>query len=446
VLVVLALALFFVGRAWVENYLGSAAFQQLVATRIGGTLEAQTELDRLHYSAMNLQSDGLRARGSEEAAFSRMNLQQIRAELSLRRFFDRIWQVDRLEVQRLALDLDGPRVLLPAAAPVGHARSGGLLSGWMPDRVEIGSAFIRELNLDWGRPEADADSRRGHLHGVAIELAPQDGGWRIDGRGGDLIHEGFPSLDVTRLQIRYRQPMLFVQSAELRQGERGTLNITGEVQLKESLDLQVKLASVDVTPLLPPDWRARLHGSLAGDVNIRTRLPAQTPPTLSGTLRLEDGQLEALPVLDQIAVFTRMQQFRRLALSTASGDFHHDGVRLRVSNFAAESRGLLRLEGKFVVVGGAIDGDFQVGITPAALQWLPGSQERVFTVARGGYLWTPMRVTGPLDKPQEDLSGRLAVAAGSAIIETVEKTGREAIETGKDAAKGVLDLLNPLFR
>jgi hypothetical protein len=141
-----------------------------------------------------------------------------------------------------------------------------------------------------------------------------------------------------------------------------------------------------------------------------------------------------------------MQQFRRLALSTASGDFHHDGVRLRVSNFAAESRGLLRLEGKFVVVGGAIDGDFQVGITPAALQWLPGSQERVFTVARGGYLWTPMRVTGPLDKPQEDLSGRLAVAAGSAIIETVEKTGREAIETGKDAAKGVLDLLNPLFR
>jgi hypothetical protein len=117
-----------------------------------------------------------------------------------------------------------------------------------------------------------------------------------------------------------------------------------------------------------------------------------------------------------------------------------------VTNFAAESRGLLRLEGSFDVFGGAIDGQFQVGITPAALQWLPGSQERVFTVARGGYLWTPMRVTGPLDRPHEDLSGRLAVAAGGAVLETLEKTGRDAIETGTDAAKSVLDLLNPLFR
>jgi hypothetical protein len=93
-----------------------------------------------------------------------------------------------------------------------------------------------------------------------------------------------------------------------------------------------------------------------------------------------------------------------------------------------------------------IDGTFQVGVTPASLQWLPGSQERVFTQQRGGYVWTPMRVTGPARKPQEDLSPRLIAAAQRAVIEGVESTVRDTIKSGKDAAKGALDLLMPLFK
>jgi hypothetical protein len=94
----------------------------------------------------------------------------------------------------------------------------------------------------------------------------------------------------------------------------------------------------------------------------------------------------------------------------------------------------MRIEGAFTVVGGQIDGTFQVGVTPSSLQWLPGSQERVFTVARAGYLWTPMRLTGAIEHPSEDLTPRLAAAASGAIIRNVEGTVRET-------AKGVLDLL-----
>jgi hypothetical protein len=81
-----------------------------------------------------------------------------------------------------------------------------------------------------------------------VDLTPQDGGWRVEGRGGVLTQEGFPSLDVKQLQMRYREPTLFVQSAELRQGERGTLRVSGEVRFKEALDLEVKLDAVDVGP------------------------------------------------------------------------------------------------------------------------------------------------------------------------------------------------------
>ena len=90
-----------------------------------------------------------------------------------------------------------------------------------------------------------------------------------------------------------------------------------------------------------------------------------------------------------------------------------------------------------------IDGTFQVGVTPGSLQWLPGSQAKVFTESRGGYVWAPMRLTGPANKPNEDLSKRLIAAAQGAAIEAVQDAAGQAVKTGKDALKGALDLLLP---
>jgi hypothetical protein len=255
-----------------------------------------------------------------------------------------------------------------------------------------------------------------------------------------------PGLEVGAVRLRYKEPALFVQSAELRQGATGTVNAEGEVRFGERLDLHAKLAGIDVTPLLSNDWRVRLRGKLDGEVRVQSALPATDSPVVSGSLRLSEGQLEALPVLDEIALFTGLQQYRRLPLSRASADFQQDGGTLRATNFVAESDGLIRIEGGFTVANGAIDGTFQVGVTPASLQWLPGSQARVFTESRGAYLWAPMRLAGPLDKPREDLSPRLAAAAKDAVIEKVGSTVIEATKTGKDAIKGALDLLMPLVK
>jgi hypothetical protein len=184
-----------------------------------------------------------------------------------------------------------------------------------------------------------------------------------------------------------------------------------------------------------------LHGSISGEIDVRTPLPMNNALIVSGKLSLDNGQLEALPVLDQIATFTRLQQFRTLKLTRASADFRQENQRITVQNFVAESVGLIRMEGAFTVQNGMIEGAFEVGVTPSSLQWLPGSQERVFTQTRGGYVWTPMRLTGPLDKPEEDLSPRLAAAAKGAIIDGVENGVRGTIETGKGVIKGALDLI-----
>jgi hypothetical protein len=82
-------------------------------------------------------------------------------------------------------------------------------------------------------------------------------------------------------------------------------------------------------------------------------------------------------------------------------------------------------------------------VTPSSLQWLPGSQAKVFTESRGGYVWAPMRLSGPANKPNEDLTKRLAAAAQGAAIEAVQDAAGKAVDAGKSAVKSALDLLLP---
>lgn len=440
---VLLVAAYFVGRAWVENYLRSDAFRRFVSQKTAETLHAEGEFEPLHFTGLSVYSDGFKARGSEKAAFSSLALDQVRAELSLRRLRERVWQIDHIDVQRLEVGINGSRITLPEpdvlAAPTPSRGSG---SGWLPNRVEIATADFRTVDASWGQQPAQA----GSLRGLALAAEMQNGAWMLNGSGGRVEQAGYPGLELKSLRARYLAPTLIIQGAELRQGATGVITAEGDVNFEEKADMRLKLAGVDVTPLLSPDWRMRLHGQLGGEVRVQSPLPATAPPTITGTVRLSQGQLEALPILDQIALFTQLQQYRRLSLSNASASFRQEAGKLTVTNMVIESEGLIRLEGGFTIANGQIAGDFQVGVTSASLQWIPGSQERIFTVARNGYLWTPMHVAGPVNSPGEDLSPRLAAAIPGALIEKGGTIIQGATDTTKDVIKGSLDYLMPLFK
>ena len=444
ILFVLLVVAFFVVRSLIDSYLRSEGFQKFVAAKAGHTLHADAELAPLHFSGSEIFADGFRARGGREAAFADLQLEQIRTEISLRRFFEKVWQIEHFEVQRLRVDLTGPRsdrpvepTANPLEAPKTERAAASDSSGWLPNRVELGRAVVRDTQIVWPG---------GGLRGTLLNLRPHEGGWQIVGQGGRIEYANLPPLDVTSLQLRYRAPSLYVNSAELRQPNGGSVQATGEIDFEKQLDLRLVLVNVSTTPYLSDDWRVRMKGNLSGEVTVRSALPVIGAPQIKGSLKLTEGELTALPVLDQIAAFTRTQQFRRLNLSNASGDFQQDGARLSVTKFVAESDGLIRMEGAFVVENGQIDGTFQVGVTPGSLQWLPGAQAKVFTESRGGYLWAPMRLTGAVNKPSDDLTPRLVAAAQGAVIEGVQNAAGEAIKTGKDAIKGALDLLLPSTR
>lgn len=428
---------FLIGRMMIESYLRSDNFRQFVANKAGVSLKSQCELAPLQYTGMSVYTDNFTAQGGESASFSKISLDQFRAEISLRKFFDHVWQVDQVDIQRLMVDLTGPRVDIPNPGSSASKGSEAVATkpGWLPNRVEITSTTIHDANALW---------KGGAMKGATFTVTPENNGWSLVGQGGKINQENLPALDIEKLRLFARDKSVFIKEAEFRQGHDGTLKASGEAVAEDHLDLQTTIDNFSVTPFLSGDWRVRLTGNVSGEINVRTPLPVPASGVpLSGSLHLNHGELTALPVLDQIATFTAMQQFRHLNLSRAEGDFSQDGKRLDVTKFVLEAEGLLRIEGSFTVQNSIIHGSFQVGVTPSSLQWLPGSREKVFKDQRGAYVWTPMTLDGPLDKPKEDLTPRLVQAMQGAVIDTATNAVEQGIKTGQDAIKGALQLFGP---
>ena len=141
-----------------------------------------------------------------------------------------------------------------------------------------------------------------------------------------------------------------------------------------------------------------------------------------------------------------------MSLQELSGNYEWTKGSLQITNLVAESKGLLRLEGSCVITdAGGITGALRVGVTPQTLQWIPGSRERVFTVAQNGYVWTDVKISGSLKDLREDLTPRLVAAMqdetihqGTKIIRELPNAARgRARRTGCLVSVGKLSLLGP---
>jgi hypothetical protein len=201
--------------------------------------------------------------------------------------------------------------------------------------------------------------------------------------------------------------------------EDGTWQIRGEVTGSRIQDV------------IAEDWKRRFMGPL--DFSFEVTGKPNTESKLTGHLRIKDGLLTALPLLDKISAYANTSRFRRLSLNEASLDFEKIGENIKLTNIVLSSEGLVRVEGVMEIEGNEIlKGDLRIGITPGTLAHIPGAETKVFQRGDLGLLWTPLNVSGTLDAPQEDLSDRLVAAAKERMFELLPGIGEYALKfTGK---------------
>ncbi|MGH7936799.1 MAG: hypothetical protein ACREF8_07300, partial [Chthoniobacterales bacterium] len=170
---------------------------------------------------------------------------------------------------------------------------------------------------------------------------------------------------------------------------------------------------------------------LAGNAHIRAPL-THGDVHVTADLRLIDGQIESVPLLDRLASFTGYKRFRQVPLTRGSVAVTRAAGTTTLKNLIVESAGLLRVEGSCQIIRDQIHGELQLGLAPEILHAIPGAEAHVFTVTRGGYAWAALRLTGPMAHPHEDLSARLAAAAAGELLKNPKKTLRDLSKTLRD--------------
>lgn len=461
ILLVLLVVLLVGGKAMIRSWLRGDEFRDWLVGQAETALEARIDLEPLAWQGGEVYSDRLLAEGYEGAAFSELELEGIRAKLG--GIEDQAFRVPDISVNRFDLVFSEERV---EAAPGERQAGGGTaeepaapewLRRYLPNRAEIDRIGISSARV---LAENSAGETSFLLNGVETEIRPdlETGMWEIDGRGGRMRIPGQPEIDVKQLALRWRGAELFLDRCAIGIYGSGHVEGTGEISFAEdgTFDLELLVSGIRVDDLVDGEWEERLSGVVSGPVRVTGKPGAFV---YEGDVVVSEAVIESVPVLSVIAKYTRNERFERLVLSEATTHFRSEGEQVLLTDVALQSDGLARVEGDLVVENGRIAGAFEVGVMPGTLRWIPGAERKVFVEERDGFLWTSMELSGTMDEPVEDLSGRLIAAAGESLIgdlppgliDQAEKflnpdSGAESGSPSENPAGSLLDLLTPFLR
>jgi hypothetical protein len=296
---------------------------------------------------------------------------------------------------------------------------------WLPTEVEVLGADVGELAvnalLDQGTAKASGMRMR-------VETTTVKNAYRIEIADG-TIQVPFPLVPEIRLgraKLRVQSGQVFLNSANASLWEDGTLDLSGEYDMaSRKYAIEGQLAGVKCEEIFNEDWAKRFTGVMSSDFTVDNQ---GSGPVARGRLSVKNGTLTALPVLDALAAYADTRRFRVLPLSEANTDWRWKEGEIFLSNLVLASEGLVRLEGSIFIRGRELDGNFRLGLAAGTLATIPGAETHVFVAGERGLVWAPLRITGTLDDPKEDLTDRLVAAAGMRMFDVIPETGEKVIK------------------
>lgn len=407
----------------VAGFLRSPEFMQITSDALGRAMNGTARIESVQWTGSSAYAEAIEFEGP--SVLRDLTLRQVRLDWDWRALLRGAWGLRDISITQAAATFGEPAAAADKPAPLQPSPT---LPGWLPRRFEIEPIQIASANIAW---------RGGLIEGTRLTIDPDGENLTFSATGGTLRVGDLPALTLKEARGRRQGPVVFLTSSQFRLGASGEVEAAGEIGGGGAIN--VTWQGVDLADLPFGSLTRHLRGVAAGNAEVRDGV--------RGDFRITDGRVEEVPVLSLLATFTGNPAFRRMPVQELRGLFTVERGTVTLRDIVLESRGLLRLEGGVTIApDGALAGTVSVGVTPQALQWIPGSREKVFTESRDGYLWSPVKLSGTARDLREDLSARLAAAMGEQIIEQGASAVQDAGEKARDGVRGVLDVLAPLLR
>ena len=433
------------GYAQLMAYLQGSDFRQKMADTMRGTSGAASLniSSNLNINGNRISTEGVnltRLKNVSEARASRINLELNRAALLSRRL-----HIRKLSIEEAALTLQtGASSEAPPAPAKRKSRKGSRNKGKQVSTEKSAPLFkLNGIELDEVECR-DADLNLTHngkpyqLLGANITASPAR---RIGANAWQLSAEN----------ARLHTPFSFLRDSSVKSAtavyHNNKVDMTecrimltpGEMRVKAHYDIKPGDWSADLQVnkgnlhrILNEDWKKRLTGELYG----RLLLTGSNGSIATGTgsFSVQNCILEGLPFLSQLPV-GNTYPYRSIELEKADCQviFPYNGGKIKnawlFDKIIIRSRdGALLVRGH-VLIGSdrSLGGTLTIGIPKNLTTLLPLAPEqlteKLFT-AKGeesDYLWVNMNLSGTLDKPQEDLSIRIATLAGQDLAQFLKE-------------------------
>jgi hypothetical protein len=421
--------------AGLKSYLHSDAFRGFMANQVADTLGGRGAFEPFLWDGFQVSSPSFELHGGDMV--SEMRADGLMTEVDLGGVRRGVWDLHSSRINRLEVEVDASGIFRPAtkeSAAAAHKASQNKpwYDRFLPKEVEVQGLDIQDSSLKVHMPDGSAS-----LAGTAWQVEPGAvrGSYRAEGQGGvmRLPWSWLPESKLGRARLRYQDGIVYLTDMSLGCYKRGRVDLSGEDDIgRGRYAFQGAVRDVSCDEVMSETWSRRVRGDMRGGFEIGSGVSG---PVARGTLVMENGVLTALPVLDKLAAYADTTRFRILNLQQASCSWEWSDGELVFSDLVLSSEGLVRLEGRLKIRGRELDGVFRLGMAPGSLATIPGAETVVFHPGERGLMWTPLRVTGTLDDPQEDLSARLTDAAGSRMFEIIPATGEKVLKF----TRGLLD-------
>ena len=411
--------------AMVRGYLHSDAFRHFMSAKVSRAARVNGRFAPFRWDGLAVESREFHATG--EGLVRELRVEGLHTEIGVGGLGRGVWEIRGSRARRLEVSLDArasgvvqtPTVRRRVSKPQPKPR------GWLPTEVEV-------EGIDVGNVIIRATLKQGpaSVTGMSVHVEPTAGrqAYRAELADGAIVlpHDHVPTIRLDRASLRYQDGRFFLTGANASVWRAGIMEASGEWDsVAGSYAIQGGISGVKCDELLNETWAKRLTGGIATDFTFSN---ARGVPAARGHLAIRNGTLTALPILDALAAYADTRRFRMLALSEAHSDWRWQRGELRFAHLVLASEGLVRLEGDLAIRDRRLDGTFRLGIAPGTLATIPGAETDVFLAGERGLLWAPLRITGTLDDPDEDLTDRLVAAAGARMFDVLPETGERVIK------------------
>jgi len=276
---------------------------------------------------------------------------------------------------------------------------------FLPNRVYVQRIESEQADVTWR-----LRGERAGFFGTRLLITPHGPDFEYVAAGGRLKMVLLPDLDLRRVHLLITKTLLTVYDIDLASNSDSDESIHAKASAgigkDKSVDFKANFKAVPIRSWLPSEWKRRLNGSAFGDLHWAGKDPKLENSSGEGSLRIRNGRIDDLPLLEKLAELTQKKSFEYLDLNDCSLAFAWRYPKIDIKEIFVEEKGKFRVEGEISIDRRRLRGTIRLGLSHEYLDWLP-NREEVFSRHQSGYLWTNVHLSGTIDEPGQDLSPRI---------------------------------------